>query len=243
MAAYDVFFKNIYVSMLNFNNIQNVNNNTILSTNVSLNTNLYISGFSILQNSNQPYQQENINIFKSNLNIKGTLINNNCMTVMNILNVSGITIINNNLSILSNLKISSSSILNNILNVGGSTNIIGYTSINSNLNISGSAICRNNVLTNTIQGNNLNIFGNTINIGNSNTQINITGTALYDATVNIQIIDKIITLNINSNDYNTGNDIGNNCGIQCNGISGIGFIQTNTDASRFIIKTPIENTY
>uniref|UniRef100_A0A6C0H8P6 Uncharacterized protein n=1 Tax=viral metagenome TaxID=1070528 RepID=A0A6C0H8P6_9ZZZZ len=243
MAAYDVFFKNIYISMLNFNNIQNVNDNTILSTKVSINTNLYISGFSILQNSNQPYQQENINIFKSNLNIKGTLINNNCMTVMNILNVSGITIINNNLSILSNLKISSSSILNNILNVGGSTNIIGYTSINSTLNISGSAICKNNVLTDTIQGNNLNIFGNTINIGNSNTQINITGTALYDATVNIQIIDKIITLNINSNDYNTGNDIGNYCGIQCYGISGIGFIQTNTDASRFIIKTPIENTY
>ena len=232
MSSFDNVLQQSFLNMVGLTQIVNISGNTILLSTLTNTSTLTVSGPSIINN--------NITA-NANCNVLGnTLINNN-VSINSNLYVSGFTIINNNLNVNSNLNLLQTGILNNNLAVSGNAIFNGPVSINSILNISGSAIC-NNILTNNIEGYILNIYGNTINIGNSISNVYINGTSLYDATTQIETIDKIITLNASPTTY-LANDIGNNCGINIVGISGTGFIQTSTDATRFIIQTPISDTW
>ena len=84
----------------------------------------------------------------------------------------------------------------------------------------------------------LNIIGNTINIGSTNSIIYMNGTTNYINNTKLTINDNLITLNINSN--NEPIDDGSNSGIEILG-SNIGFIKTSEDGSRYYIKAPMEN--
>jgi hypothetical protein len=68
--------------------------------------------------------------------------------------------------------------------------------------------------------------------------INIIGTAYYVATVDTLIKDKIISLNVASDEV-SALDNGNLSGIEIYGTDGLGFIKTNEDATKFYIKAPI----
>ena len=83
----------------------------------------------------------------------------------------------------------------------------------------------------------MNIYGNSINIGDPNSIVNIIGTTNFIGTNDLILVDKLISLNLNAS-TGTGFDDGNSCGIQILGTNGTGFIQTNIDASRFQILTP-----
>jgi hypothetical protein len=223
----DLILMQKYKNILNFNNLVNTSGNTVFNGNFNINNSLYVYGQSLLNG--------NVTIM-SNLNsINNNKFNN--VTILSNLNVSNNTLLNNctissnlntfNLN-LNNLQINNNSIFNNNM------------SINSNLNILNNTIFNNGLQTNNIYSinqNNLNIYSNIINIGSNSSLINIYGTTTFIAATNLELSDKIISLNLNGSGPA---DIGNLSGIELLGISGNGFITTNIDATRFIIKAPID---
>ena len=220
----------IYKKMIGLTQIDiDLSGNTIFIDSSTLNSNLYVSGYTIFNN--------NITV-ASDIKILGNIVIN--LDTLNISNNLGNIILNNNLTINSNLNISGNSNIGYLV-VSGNTNILGNTTINNILNVSGITTIQGTLLTTIIQPVNNNILtinGNTINIGNNNSSIIIQGTSTYVGTTLLQTTDKIITLNINSLTY-TGADIGNYSGIQIIGTGGTGFIQTNIDASKYLIKAPM----
>jgi len=116
------------------------------------------------------------------------------------------------------------------------------TTLKRTVNIAVVITLKINTITNNINSinNTINLYGNTINIGSTNSIININGTTTYIATVNLKIKDKYITLNIDPN-TNLPFDNGNLCGFEILGISGNGFIKTNNDATRYILKAPLNS--
>jgi acyl-[acyl carrier protein]--UDP-N-acetylglucosamine O-acyltransferase len=140
---------------------------------------------------------------------------------------------------LSNLSVSNNTNLLGNLYVSGFSLINSNASINSNLYVSGLAKFNNGIITPIINasGNTLNINGSIINIGNSNSIINIIGTTNYIASNNLVLVDKIISLNLNTS-TGTGFDIGGLSGIEILGTSGTGFIKTTSDATQFQICPP-----
>jgi hypothetical protein len=223
----DLILMQKYKNILNFNNLVNTSGNTVFNGNFNINNSLYVYGQSLLNG--------NVTIM-SNLNsINNNKFNN--VTILSNLNVSNNTLLNNctissnlntfNLN-LNNLQINNNSIFNNNM------------SINCNLNILNNTIFNNGLQTNNIYSinqNNLNIYSNIINIGSNSSLINIYGTTTFIAATNLELSDKIISLNLNGSGPA---DIGNLSGIELLGISGNGFITTNIDATRFIIKAPID---
>ncbi|NBV06969.1 MAG: hypothetical protein EBS06_07050, partial [Proteobacteria bacterium] len=233
----------------------NVYNETFLYGNTFIKNNLDIYGNSIIRGNTLLSGNNTLN---SNVLVSGNTILNTS-TVLSILNISGGTIINGDLTLLSNLNVSNNTNLYGLLNSYSNT-ILNNVSINSLLNISGNTIIKGNITasnnllcSNTIRTQNinsisdiytgtpnnnqiLNINGKIINIGSPSSIINILGTTSYIATTELAVQDKLINLNINSD--NLPFDIGSNTGILIKGTNGDGYIQTNNDATRFIIKSP-----
>jgi NDP-sugar pyrophosphorylase family protein len=218
----------IYQKMLNVGNISNDSNNSYFNCDVYVNNNLYVYGLTELNgdttiNSNL-YTYNNNNIF-------------NNVTILSNLNISNYSILNNTI-INSNLNTNDLSV--NYLNISNYSIFNNNLSINSNLNISKDLFFNNGLYTNNINSiNNLNINSNIINIGTTDSLINMYGSTLFIASDNLQISDKLLDLNINSNNSN-GGDIGFLSGIGILGISGNGFITTSLDATKFLIKYPVD---
>jgi len=92
----------------------------------------------------------------------------------------------------------------------------------------------------------INIFGNVINIGTNDSHVIIRGITSYIETTNLKVNDKIITLNIQTEIEGVPQipDYGANCGIEIVGTNNIiGYIKTNHDATKFIFKAPLADTY
>ena len=223
MNSSDYALADKYKNMCGLNNI----NLSSFIGSVTINSDLYISSPSVFQNI----------IINSNLTILNNSVLNNTIINNNVY-VSGISTIQNNLSCYSDLSISNNMYINSKLNIINNA-IFNNLTLASSLNVSNNSILSNGIIVNNISPitNNLIINSNTINIGNSNSIVNIIGTSTYIATTNIELKNKIITLN------SQPLDIGNLAGIQIYGTNNnIGYIRTNTTASRFEIKSPIDIT-
>lgn len=221
----------IYKNMVGLNNIKNdIGGNTDLILSLSINPKLYISNNSTLNNSTS---------INSTLKSLKNLFSYGSSSVNSYLNISGITILNGSSSINSKLNINNFN--NNNLNINGYNNISNIVTCNSSINISGTALF-NSINVNNISSNSLfNIYSSNINIGTTNSNIFINGTATYIASIQSLMIDKLISLNVNSTKLQAS-DIGSLSGIEIMGISSSGFIMTASDASRYQIKLPLYNS-
>jgi len=229
-ALIDNKLKLVYKNMVGLSNIiTDTSGDSYFISSVSVNSNLFVCGFTILNNTT------NIN---SNLIISGQSLFNGPVTINSLLNISGISILNGPTTINESLNISGSTYINNNLIINGNSNYNGPATYCSQLNVSGTATFQNGIITNNINGSSININASTINIGNPNSLIFINGTTSYVASTETLVMDKVISLNINSSTLQ-GADIGAYSGIEIMGISGYGFIATNGDASRFQIQTPL----
>ena len=228
LSQYDYLLIQQYKAIFNLNNINtDSSGNFIYQNSLSLTSILYVSGNSLFNNSITTL---------GNLNVLGNSILNN-VTSNNTLNISGNTILKSLVD--NNLNISNTTIFNNNLNISNLTIINGNLSINSNLNILSLFTLKNSILTTNIfpTNNSINIINPVINIGGSNSIININGTSIFVSSTELNIIDKIISLNLNSNNIGPA-DNGFDSGILILGTSNSGFIKTTMDASRYIIKAP-----
>ena len=216
-----------YKSMIGLNNIytDTSNNSTFLGY-VTVNSNLYVSGYSIFNSLTT----------SSNINISNNLLTNTCFIGIPF-NISRNAIMNNTLTINSNLNISGNANINNLI-ISRNTNIIGNTTINNNLNVSNITTIQGTLLSSIIQSvnNTLSFNSNTIIVGTNQSIIYIQGTSTYIGTTQLNTTDKLITLNKNSSLLPTDN--GYYSGIQIRGISGTGYINTSVDASKYSIKAP-----
>jgi len=218
----------IYKNMVGLSNI-NVDNsgNTFFINSLTVNSNLYCSGNTLLIGSTS---------LNSNLYNNNNFINNGIPSFNSSLNISGSSIISGNVTIANSLNINGSTNINNTLNT---LNNVTYQSIlNTNNLISNNGI--NTDIINSLSPT-LNIMANTINIGNSNSIVNINGTSTFVASTESLIMDKLLTLNVNSTTLQ-GADIGIYSGIEILGISSRGYLRTSLEASRFELKTPLFNS-
>uniref|UniRef100_A0A6C0HA01 Uncharacterized protein n=1 Tax=viral metagenome TaxID=1070528 RepID=A0A6C0HA01_9ZZZZ len=232
MALIDILLRQQYKSLLGLSGLQtDVSGNSTFLGSVTVNSSLFVSNSTIL----------NTLTGNSNINIYNNILSNSNFSIFNSLNLSGKTTINNNLTINSILNISNNAIYGD-LKCSGSSNIQGSISINNSLNVSGITNINSSVVSNLFQSinNSLSINGYIIIIGNQKSKIYINGTSTYIGITNIQMYDKIITLNINS-PIMSGADTGINSGIQLLGTSGFGYIKTSSDASIYSIKAPRTN--
>jgi hypothetical protein len=205
--------------------------NAKFSNSLSVNSNLFVSGATLLAGT------PGVSI-NSLLNVSGITIINSNVSLNSSLNISGATIVNGPVTFGSSLNISGSTYINDNLVISGYTIISGPTTNNSQLNVIGAAYFNNGITTNDINSTILNINAPTINIGNTNSIVNIIGTATYVASTETLIVDKLISLNVNSSTLQ-GSDIGMLSGIEIMGISSYGFIRTNIDATRYQIQSPL----
>jgi len=234
MSTLDQTLIQKYKQMVGFGNIQNISNNTTLFGNTTISSNLFVTNNAIFYSNTSI--GSNI-LVSSNTNILGNVSINNLLTV------SGNTIINGNTSILSNLYISNNSNIYGNLIVNSNSIFTSNVTMNSSLYISSNAYLQNSINLTTIQPitNTLNINGNIINIGNSNSIIKIIGSSNYVASNNLNISDKVVSLNLNASTA-SGFDIGNLSGIEILGTNGNGYIRTDITATRFEIKPPLNNS-
>jgi len=101
--------------------LQDIEANNITSDNITIYSNLNVSGFS---NLNELLVNNNVT-FITSLNVSGfTTLNKT--TLISSLNVSGFTTLNNKTTLLSSLNVSGFTNLNNITNINGSLYISGF---------------------------------------------------------------------------------------------------------------------
>uniref|UniRef100_A0A6C0H8L6 Uncharacterized protein n=1 Tax=viral metagenome TaxID=1070528 RepID=A0A6C0H8L6_9ZZZZ len=230
MSIFDIQLQDIYEQLVGLNAFDNISNNTLIKANTSINSYLYVSSTAILNN--------NVTI-NSNLNVLGNMIVSNNATINSSLFVSNNSIINNNLICNSNMFVSGNTNIQNNLIVSGNTMLNNTITINSSLNVSGITQLNQGIITNNIGAlnNSLSFYANNIYLGTTNSIIYFQGSTTYIASSQLLLFNKIISLN--SITTNTGIDIGNDAGIEILGTSGVGYIKTNSDASRFIIQSPL----
>ena len=222
----------VYKNMVGLTNIvTDISGNSYLNASLSVNSNFYVSSSSLLIGSTT---------INSYLNVSGNTILNSSLSLSSSLNVSGNTSINGPVSIYNNLNVTGNTTINNNLVVSGISILNGPTTYNSQLYVSGLANILNGIKVDNINSNILNINASTINIGNYNSKININGTATSIVSSELLIVDKLISINVNSSTLQ-GVDIGMLSGIQIMGISSSGFIRTSADASRYQIQSPLLN--
>lgn len=218
-----------YKNMVGFKNITiDKAKGLTFSSKVSINSNLFICGNSILNNLS----------INSNLYISGSAIINNNTTLKSVLNIAGPVNINGTVSINSSLNILGNTNINNNLLVNGSTIYNGPVVHSSNMYVSNYTTFQNGINVNNITGTTINLNSSTINIGNPNSMVFINGTTNSLASSEILINNKLIALNVNSTNFQ-GTDLGSSSGIQIMGINSYGFIMTTSNASRYQIKTPL----
>jgi hypothetical protein len=133
-----------------------------------------------------------------------------------------------------NINISGSANINNDINLLGNINSYGNINSSGTLNINNIEAI-DNVLP-------LNIMANVINIGGPDSFVNIQGTTTYLAATEFIIRDKMISLNLEIS-TNSPIDIGNYSGFDIYGISGHGYLRTNEDATKFVLKAPLGEEY
>ena len=230
MSSFDTQLQDIYEQIVGLNAFDNISNNTLIKANISINSYLYVSSTSVLNN--------NVTI-NSNLNVLGNMNVNNSATIISSLFVSNNSIINNNLICNSNMFVSGNTNIQNNLIMTGNTIFNNAITINSSLNVSGITQLNQGLITNNIGAlnNSLSFYANNIYLGTTNSIIYFQGSTTYIASSQLLLFNKIISLN--SISTNTNIDIGNDAGIEILGTSGVGYIKTNSDASRFIIQSPL----
>uniref|UniRef100_A0A6C0H8A7 Uncharacterized protein n=1 Tax=viral metagenome TaxID=1070528 RepID=A0A6C0H8A7_9ZZZZ len=230
MSIFDIQLQDIYEQLVGLNAFDNISNNTLIKANTSINSYLYVSSTAILNN--------NVTI-NSNLNVLGNMIVSNNATINSSLFVSNNSIINNNLICNSNMFVSGNTNIQNNLIVSGNTMLNNTITINSSLNVSGITQLNQGIITNNIGAlnNSLSFYANNIYLGTTNSIIYFQGSTTYIASSQLLLFNKIISLN--SITTNTGVDIGNDAGIEILGTSGVGYIKTSSDASRFVIQSPL----
>jgi hypothetical protein len=227
-SALDITLFTVYEQMMGVYGLKSSNNNSIIKTNIVSNGFINVNNNSIFNN--------NLTI-RSSLNVLGNvLLGSN--TILSNLYVNGLpTLFNTNIN--SSLYITGNTYVNN--NLFANTGIFNNNiSLNSNLNVNNNTYISNYTILQNISGinNNLNITAPIINIGSTNSIVYINGTVNYIATNNLQILDKLIILNLNKYSL-AGNDSGFNTGIQILGISGNGYLRTNLDCAKYEIQPPL----
>jgi len=227
MTDTDKLLSKKYKEMAGYYNILNVSNNTILEGNVTFLSSLYVSKNSTFFNKVTTL---------TNLNVLGNSIINNNLTVGTLLNADD-CIVNKNFNNSGDTYVIGSLFANGGVNTSyfnlQNSNFYKILNVNCESNITGNLYAE----TIYISSQSININGKKINIGTTNSVINLNGTSLYIINNNILCNDKLIT--VNNNPTNNGGD----CGIQILGISGNGFIKTLPSADRFIIKAPYDDNF
>jgi len=218
-----------YRKMLGIDNIKSISGTTLIEGDVTILSNLNVSGYGYIGADT---------FVNSNVNISGNMIINGDTVVENNLHVNDTMLILENINS-NNISISNNTTILGTIYISGTTIINGNTTIMNNFFIENDLICDNLLQCDNIIGKNdtISIIGNIINIGNSNSVINILGTTYYGSSNDFIISDKLISLNINK-DTGLGIDIGNNSGIELYSNLGNGYIKTNNTADRFIIRPP-----
>jgi len=220
-----------YKEMCGFYNIINISDNTTLLGSITILSSLYTSSNSVIHGN------ESI-ISSLYINNKSLLQGNN--TFNSNLFISGLSNINNNLTIASSLNIFGDTNINGNLYINNGAIFQDQITILSKFNVEGDSIITN-LESDTISPYDqptLNIIGNTINIGSTNSTIYMNGTTNYIINTKLSINDNLITLNIDSN--NNPIDDGSNAGIEILGTN-TGFIKTTEDGLRYYIKAPLDN--
>ena len=230
MSSLEIQLQDIYEKLVGLNAFDNISNNTLIKANISINSYLYVSSTAVLNN--------NVTI-NSNLNVLGNMNVNNSATIISSLFVSNNSIINNNLICNSNMFVSGNTNIKNNLIVSGNTILNNAITINSSLNVSGITQLNQGLITNNIGAlnNSLSFYANNIYLGTTNSIIYFQGSTTYIASSQLLLFNKIISLN--SISTSSGIDIGNDAGIEILGTSGVGYIKTTSDASKFIIQSPL----
>ena len=226
MTEVDTLLSRKYKEMLGYYNIINDNNNTILTGDTTILSSLNVKNESIFNNS----VSINTNLlvygetYLHDITINSILYSNNFFINNNLISSSDINIKNN--------FYAAGSLNSNIIKASNST-------ITSDLYVSGITTINNNLYSNRIFAFNtsLSIISNKINIGTTNSLININGTGLFIINNNTAISSKSIILN------NKRTDNGGDSGIEIYGLYGNGYIKTLPTADRFIIKAPRNSDY
>jgi predicted acyltransferase (DUF342 family) len=232
--------------------------NTQISGSLSTTGNLTCSGETLLNGSTNVVGNMDIsgNITTNNINV-GTVVSNTIYTSN--INLNGNATVNTDLSVGRDLFISRNTYIYNNLNIAGTLDVGNNTLINGNTTINGSTLLNGNVdifgtvisnydiivvptkkiSVDTIQStlNALNIISDTINIGNSNSIVNINGQLNNMVTSNLEITDNVITINKGGAIYSSagaGIDIEENKTI-------VGYIRVSPDRSSYYLKAPAKN--
>ena len=226
MTEVETILSKKYKEMLGYYNIINISNNTILTGDTTIISSFNSSDISIFNNS----LSINTNLLVSGISHLNTISSNSILYSNN-------CIIHNNLVSTSNIYTGGDLYTNGNLNAN--TININNSTIMSNLCVTGISIINNNLNTKNIVAFNtyLSFISNKINIGTTNSLININGTALFIINNDIFCNDKLIVVN------NKPIDNGCNSGFEIYGINGNGYIKTSLLADRFIIKAPLDNKY
>ena len=221
----------LYQNMVGLSNIiNNTSGDSYFIASFSVNSNLYVSNNTILN--------DNLTL-NSNLNLLGNTLVYGPFSMNSSLNIGGLTNIYAPTTINSSLYTLGNTTINNNLFVNSTALLNNTVTINSTLNVTGTTTFAKDINVNNINGSSLNIIAPSITIGNSNSNVFINGTATYVASTETLIIDKLISLNVNSTTLQ-GADSGFLSGIEIMGISSYGFIMTTSDASRYQIQSPLQ---
>lgn len=220
----DYILENKYKLIFGMNNIENFSNNTILKGDSTVLSSIYSLGENLLYGSTT---------MLSNINISNTSVFNN-MIINSMYNIN--TYINNSVNFQNNTNCNNKYVKFNVIS-NNCTTLYNKT-IYSSLFISGITRIYNNIITSNIGNTNTtNIYGNTIYIGNINSTIKIIGTSTYVGIKNLNINDKIYSLNINGS-TTAAFDTGNNSGIEILGTNTTGFIKSSNDSMFYQLKGP-----
>lgn len=222
MSDLDIILSRSYKEMAGYYNIENISNNTILSGNVTVGSNLNVSDSSYFKNTT----------VANNLYLGGELISHNDITTD--------TLFTSNITIGGNVYVTNDTLVTNNLNMDGSlvcNNIkILNTSFNSNLNIDSDALVHTSLYTDSINNtSSIMIDSPLITIGTTGSNLTFNGTILNVISEQIEITDKLITLD------SIGDGAG--AGIEILGVSGNGYIKVSSDKKRYAIKNPLSGDF
>ena len=226
MSTNDLNLISNYKKIIGLQNILSSSSGVTFIGISTINSSLYISNNTIINN---------------NLTLNSSLnVSNNTNIIQNLTTLSLINnnLLSNNISVNSNLLINGNNIISNNINISNISIITNSSTILSSLNVNDTVNIQNTLYLNNINLSTINAAN--INIGNPYSIIKINGTTISLLSNNLEVVDKYISLN-----YNTSSlgpiDIGNNCGLLISGISGDGFLRTNTTSTLFEMKAPLNN--
>ena len=226
------------------NNNLYISGNTLFNNNISCLTNIYISGYSILQGTTSLLSILNISgntNISSNLLVNNTSILNKNVSILSSLYISGNTIINGTTNLNSNLTISGNSLFNGHTSFITSVSILGPADLYT-LSVSKITVTSNSILNGISNLSNLKVSGNTVLINNVTllSDIKISGTTIINNTLinngtilsNLNILGDSVFNNVNI----SGNSILNNTTILSNlNISGNSIFNDTTILSNLYI--------